>query len=55
MSLVAVSQDYFSEIETYTIRERCKFMFNNELLSDVKFVVRDVEGGSESVKTIPAH
>jgi len=30
-------------------------MFNNELLSDVKFVVRDSEGGSESMKTIPAH
>jgi len=30
-------------------------MFNNELLSDVKFVVRDAEGGSESMKKIPAH
>jgi len=30
-------------------------MFNNELLSDVKFVVRDSEGGSESIKKIPAH
>jgi len=30
-------------------------MFNNELLSDVKFVVRDSEGGSESMKKIPAH
>jgi len=30
-------------------------MFNNELLSDVKFVVRDCEGGSESTKKIPAH
>ena len=28
-------------------------MFNNELLSDVKFVVR--QGGSESTKNIPAH
>lgn len=55
MSLSAVSQDYWSEVERYTIRERCKFMFNNELLSDVKFVVRDTEGGSESMKTIPAH
>jgi len=30
-------------------------MFNNELLSDVKFVVRDSQGGSESIKKIPAH
>jgi len=30
-------------------------MFNNELLSDVKFVVRDSEGGSDSMKKIPAH
>ena len=32
-------------------------MFNNELLSDVKFqvVVRDAEGGSKSMKKIPAH
>ena len=30
-------------------------MFNNELLSDVKFVVRDAEGGSEREKKIPAH
>ena len=30
-------------------------MFNNELLSDVKFVVRNSEGGSESMKKIPAH
>jgi len=30
-------------------------MFNNELLSDVKFVVRDAAGGSESMKNIPAH
>ena len=30
-------------------------MFNNELLSDVMFVVRDSEGGSENMKKIPAH
>ena len=32
-------------------------MFNNELLSDVKFrvVVRDSEGGSKSMEKIPAH
>ena len=56
MSLSAASEDYWSAATRCTIRERCKFMFNNELLSDVKFqvVVRDYEGGSKSVK-IPAH
>ena len=29
-------------------------MSNNELLSDVKFVVRDSESGSESMRKIPA-
>ena len=55
MSLGTGSKDHWSERERYTIRERCKFMFNNELLSDVKFIVRDPEGGGESMKTIPAH
>jgi len=36
-----------------TIRERSKFMFNNELFSDVKFVARGPE--SESKQVIPAH
>lgn len=55
MSLSTGSKDHWSKTERYTIRERCKFMFNNELLSDVKFVVPDPEGGSKSMKTIPAH
>ena len=56
MSLGVASEDYSSATTRRTIRERCKFMFNNELLSDVKFVVRDSEGGSESMKRIiPAH
>ncbi len=38
-----------------TIRERGKFMFNNDLFSDVKFVVRDANGESESKQVIPAH
>ena len=39
-----------------TIRERSKFMFNNDLFSDVKFVVQKVaEGESESEQAIPAH
>ena len=55
MSLSGAGEDYWSATSRCTIRERCKFMFNNELLSDVKFVVRDSEGGSESMKKIPAH
>ena len=35
--------------------ERTTFIFNNELLSDVKFVVPMSTGESESKKVIPAH
>ena len=38
-----------------TIRERTKSMFNNDLFSDVKFVVRKSNGESESKQVIPAH
>ena len=38
-----------------TIVERTTFIFNNELLSDVKFVVPASTGESESKKVIPAH
>ena len=38
-----------------TIRERSKFMFNNDLFSDVKFVVQKVIGESEDRQEIPAH
>ena len=38
-----------------TIRERTKFMFNNDLFSDVKFVARTSDGESESKRAIPAH
>ena len=38
-----------------TIKERTTFMFNNELLSDVKFVVPASNGESECKKVIPAH
>ena len=38
-----------------TIVERSTFIFNNELLSDVKFVVPVSTGESESKKVIPAH
>ena len=40
-----------------TIRERTKFMLNNDLFSDVKFVVRKSNSNdeSESKQVIPAH
>ncbi|KAL9980110.1 hypothetical protein ACROYT_G008653, partial [Oculina patagonica] len=38
-----------------TIKERSKFMFNNDLFSDVKFVVRKTDGESKRVHAIPAH
>ncbi|XP_022801488.1 BTB/POZ domain-containing protein 6-like [Stylophora pistillata] len=38
-----------------TIAERTKFIFNSELLSDVKFVVAVSTDESESKKVIPAH
>ncbi|XP_068754673.1 BTB/POZ domain-containing protein 6-like [Montipora capricornis] len=40
-----------------TVRERTMFMLNNDLLSDVKFVVRNTkcDGESESKQVIPAH
>ena len=38
-----------------TIVERTAFIFNNEMLSDVKFVVPESSGESESTKVIPAH
>ena len=37
------------------IAERTKFIFNSELLSDVKFVVALSTDESESKKVIPAH
>ena len=38
-----------------TIRERTKFIFNNDRFSDVKFVVRKTDVESESKQVIPAH
>ena len=38
-----------------TIRERTMFLLNNDLFSDVKFVVRKNDGESESEQAIPAH
>ena len=38
-----------------TISERTRFIFNNELLNDVKFIVPTSNSESESQKMIPAH
>ena len=38
-----------------TIRERSRFMFNNNLFSDVKFIVQTADNVSQSKKVIPAH
>ena len=38
-----------------TIKERSKFMFNNDLFSDVKFIVPKAIIDSESKQVIPAH
>ncbi|XP_022797066.1 BTB/POZ domain-containing protein 6-like [Stylophora pistillata] len=38
-----------------TIKERAKFVFNNDRFSDVKFVVRKMDGESEKKQVIPAH
>jgi len=43
------------QTERPTVRERSKFMFSNELFSDVKFVARQANGESESKQLIPAH
>ncbi|PFX32874.1 BTB/POZ domain-containing protein 6 [Stylophora pistillata] len=38
-----------------TIKEKTKFLLNSELFSDIKFVVRKINGESESKQLIPAH
>ena len=43
------------QMKLSTIKERTTVIFNNELLSDVKFVVPVSEAESETRKTIPAH
>jgi len=52
MSLSAVKEDFWQSTARSTISGRGKSIFNQQLLSDVKFVVRDSQGGS---KRIPAH
>ena len=43
------------QVTRSTVRERTKFMFNNEHLSDVKFSVGGSDGESETVRLITAH
>ena len=38
-----------------TIRERARFILNNDRLSDVKFIATKSNGESESKQVIPAH
>ena len=38
-----------------TIRERSKFTFNNDLFSDVKFVIKKTDDKNGSKQVIPAH
>ena len=55
MSFVEDSQEPWQTTRP-TIRERNKFMFNNDRFSDVKFVVCKMEGHeSETKQVIPAH
>ena len=54
MSVDPTKEDFWQSIARSTIKERCKSIFNQELLSDVKFIVRSSQGGSES-KKIAAH
>ena len=51
--MAAVEENW--QMKLSTIKERTTVIFNNELLSDVKFVVPVSEAESETGKTIPAH
>ena len=51
--MAAVEENW--QMKLSTIKERTTVIFNNELLSDVKFVVPASEAESETRKTIPVH
>ena len=51
--MAAVEENW--QMKLSTIKERTTVIFNNQLLSDVKFVVPAREAESETGKTIPAH
>ena len=53
MSVDARKKDFWQSASRSTIKDRCKSIFNQEFLSDVKFVVPQSQGGSK-IK-IPAH
>ena len=50
---MAAEENWQTKLQT--IVERSAFIFNNEMLSDVKFVVPVSSGESKSTKAIPAH
>ena len=52
-TMAAVEENW--QMKLSTIKERTTVIFNDELLSDVKFVVPVSEAESETRKTIPAH
>ena len=51
--MMAAEENWQTKLST--IVEKTAFIFNNELLSDVKFVISLPNGGGESKKAIPAH
>ena len=51
--MMAAEENWQTKLSTTV--EKTAFIFNNELLSDVKFVVSLPNGGGESKKAIPAH
>ena len=51
---MAAIDDYW-QLKRPTIRERIAFFVNNEIMSDVKFVVPAANSESESKQVIPAH
>ena len=53
-SIAMAAEDNW-QTKLQTIVERTAFIFNNEMLSDVKFVVPVSSGESKSTKVIPAH
>ena len=54
MSADPLREGFWKSTARSTIKERCMSIFNQELLSDVKFIIQDSEGESEHM-IIPAH
>ena len=54
MSVDTARETYWQSTARSTIRQKCEAIFNQEFLSDVQFVVRYFQGGSEN-KTILVH